>query len=1213
MHYLLVLFQFVRNSLIKSSFVQIVTFCINRTLRIIGSIRKMDSSKPSNITSTTTITFKADDKKNCFETNKAKNVVVVGSCDGTHDHGSSKIKLKNIVDYKWKEKNYSGRLIAVHLDGHHVAYAIKVNNKEGIAEGMVRVLNSENNNRELIKGMSNEVLDLQFAHMKSIILLGCIEKTALHVHKVEDTPEKVVCSLMVKIEDPIAGHVPLYDKIKWCPFVPEEEDEVNEFVGQELVWFRGNVYQCYSVKAVTDAYGIGQHLSKNVIEGSLKQTEVAVITGASFSPDGSTLGVCLKNGLIRFYQIYFHTNETNPRCLHKWIPHGGKAINNLFFLDDHTTANPEKSLWKYAITTSDNNTELKVWCCSMWECLQTVNFKSANVGTELILQAEIDHKSSYLMMSDMKNRALYVLQIEKPQVESANSSAAELSLEVPNRKNHPVAFIKSISEFPLSSPILSFALVDAAIRRYKCNYNDNYLLDDMEEYDEDTNSLICVLIRLYLVQPKSVQECRVFYQPTVSVNAEIASTMSGSYKETTLDLTNDNVLDNFNDLNMKTATENAVNAATTSATSPKSNQSENMQSNNRISLMTPNSFNSPAKITPEGVSMNVLSTIRMLAKVQSPPDAKKKTETVNMLNLVNNKSLEELEMKVRKSVDLNKQVIASSNSPNISVGSSPSREVQEILSVKEDSENILNDEFYDDNNDLLDENDGDSVEKIDETEPFYNAMGDEQQNELPPVTNKVNKDWPKIPQVPEMPTIPNSNTFNNVNNNNDLSYKLDQVIEFMQTQACQISELRNAIELKNNAEDSKWKTMSKSIEFGLTKTIEECLGRYEREQKKKMDSIFAERDKQNRELRDSILHSVAQLITSQVNERLPTIIMNEMPRQVLPIILGQLEKIKSQILGEISQKLRNCDQVIRDSVTNMSSSKASMEAFGNSVALGVQAGLQKTYTDSLKTTIIPSFERTSEELFRQIQTIFLQGTKSYTKQFEAYMSQYQPMHDETTSLLLSVPDQLKSVSEATITSCTNRIQTEMLKDLKALQVNLAKSLREAVKKEMQRGFESQSNSINESVLSAVHSQVHTPAPTLYDVQEQIKQNLAQGHINAAFHQALVANDLNLVEFILEKADYKQVFNPCPLQQPVLLSLIQQIGADMNNHNDLKQRYLSDAIVSLDMHDATTREHAPQITRELYQHCQNFIASNPQSPLIGGIKMLMMAVQGFKAA
>jgi len=217
------------------------------------------------------------------------------------------------------------------------------------------------------------------------------------------------------------------------------------------------------------------------------------------------------------------------------------------------------------------------------------------------------------------------------------------------------------------------------------------------------------------------------------------------------------------------------------------------------------------------------------------------------------------------------------------------------------------------------------------------------------------------------------------------------------------------------------------------------------------------------------------------------------------------------------------------------------------------------------------------------------------------------------SLLHTLPEQLKHVSEATIATCTNRIQNEIIKDLKADQVNLFKAIRDNIKREIQKGFDNHATSINESVLSAVHSQAHTPAPTLYDVQEQIKQYLAQGQINTAFHQALVANDLNLVEFTLEKADYKQVFNPCPLQQPVLLSLIQQIAADMNNHNELKQRYLSDAIVSLDMHDATTKEHAPKITREMYQHCQNFISTNPHSSLVGSVKMLMMAVQGLKIA
>lgn len=41
-----------------------------------------------------------------------------------HSHGSSMVKLKNIVDYKWEEKNYPGHLIASHKDGKVIAYSI---------------------------------------------------------------------------------------------------------------------------------------------------------------------------------------------------------------------------------------------------------------------------------------------------------------------------------------------------------------------------------------------------------------------------------------------------------------------------------------------------------------------------------------------------------------------------------------------------------------------------------------------------------------------------------------------------------------------------------------------------------------------------------------------------------------------------------------------------------------------------------------------------------------------------------------------------------------------------------------------------------------------------------------------------------------------------------------------------------------------------------
>lgn len=144
---------------------------------------------------------------------------------------------------------------------------------------------------------------------------------------------------------------------------------------------------------------------------------------------------------------------------------------------------------------------------------------------------------------------------------------------------------------------------------------------------------------------------------------------------------------------------------------------------------------------------------------------------------------------------------------------------------------------------------------------------------------------------------------------------------------------------------------------------------------------------------------------------------------------------------------------------------------------------------------------------------------------------------------------------------------------------------------------------------AVRSQAQTPAPSIVDVQEQIKHLLQQGQTNKAFHQALLANDLHLVQFALERSDFKSVFNPCPLEQTVLLSLIQQISADMSNHNELKQKYLAAAIFNLNERDSITKEHSPKVMKELQINCQNFIQTNPNSPLNTEVGVLIMAAEG----
>lgn len=574
------------------------------------------------------------------------------------------VKLKNIIGYKWEKKNYPGHLIAIHKEGKVIAYSINVN-----GAGMVRLIHfGMGGKRALIKGMSKEVLDLQFADYSKDIIIGCIEESALHIHRLDvvEGSDSISCTQLLKIENPLTGHVPTLDKISWCPFVPDETETVDELSVMLLVWVRGKKFECYSVKTILDVYKPGVHQANNISEGFVKcyEEDQALITNATYSPDGTTLAISTSDGCIKFYQIYFH--ETQPRLLHTWSPHDGAPISSFFFLDNHTQPIGDSTLWKYAVTLAANNTEIKVSKCDTWKTLQTITFKSS-VGQPLAFKAEIDRTSQFLILSDMSNRQMYVLQILKENaLNHQNGSNEHQNGEECATGGISRVFVKSIAEFHLASTILSYGISNASIRRFKCALSDNYLLDELEDFDEEENSLYGVVLRLFMVLPESLQECNIVYRPALNESAEILST---EIKET------------------KTLAH--LNVSTPSNIDSKKNELKTPpQKTSQINLLTPDSFSSPIE-KPKDVSQEVLSTIFMLAKTnQASPGTTNKSHE-NVLNLTNVSLIEE-EKIFQQKMPVENNALSQGKSGVPSGGSSPSREVRDIL-LKADS---VNEDYY---------------------------------------------------------------------------------------------------------------------------------------------------------------------------------------------------------------------------------------------------------------------------------------------------------------------------------------------------------------------------------------------------------------------------------------------------------------------------------------------------------------------------------------
>lgn len=120
-------------------------------------------------------------------------------------------------------------------------------------------------------------------------------------------------------------------------------------------------------------------------------------------------------------------------------------------------------------------------------------------------------------------------------------------------------------------------------------------------------------------------------------------------------------------------------------------------------------------------------------------------------------------------------------------------------------------------------------------------------NQAPSVIAAPSKiDWP------DAPTAMQTFSHNSVPNEtiNDINMKLDQLMEIIQTQNCQLSELRSEVaDLKKSQSNAAAAVTSKQthnvdmqkIEKRINKVLEEYLSRYDREQMKRFENFLMTR------------------------------------------------------------------------------------------------------------------------------------------------------------------------------------------------------------------------------------------------------------------------------------------------------------------------------------------------------------------------------------
>lgn len=432
------------------------------------------------------------------------NSTKVCSSQGSHNKGSSKLTLKNFVNFNWNQCYYHGQLIALHISEKYIAYGFS---NTDTFEGLVRIVQIETNERVLIKGFSNLIEDLSFAHLYEIIMLACIDQsgtTFVYIIKEEScaTPKLRVFPVFQINGDPSYCFKNKY-LLSWCQFFPEQVNHLKElefeptYKGKMLAVVRASEVEIWHVGVASNFTSgpvftnfslnksMDKHVLNNIKNASIKiNLKEADIISLSFSPDGSTISLALSNGSIYFYQVSFEHISDTPKRVFTWHPKElFLSLKSLAFLDNRKTIDGDVELWKYVVTLSTQD-EIILWSCETWKPLQKVQF--VRPFTKLNpMKLTIDGTGRYIFLSDIDNNLLYVIEV----TDDTNSAKKYMK-------------IVSITEVLLQSPMLNMIIVDA-----KIDYND---LDLTENHNSNnilpSSTNYTTIINLFAIQPKSLQE-----------------------------------------------------------------------------------------------------------------------------------------------------------------------------------------------------------------------------------------------------------------------------------------------------------------------------------------------------------------------------------------------------------------------------------------------------------------------------------------------------------------------------------------------------------------------------------------------------------------------------------------------------------------------------------------------------------------------------------
>ncbi|XP_012078510.1 enhancer of mRNA-decapping protein 4 isoform X2 [Jatropha curcas] len=447
-----------------------------------------------------------------------------------------------------------------------------------------------------------------------------------------------------------------------------------------------------------------------------------------------------------------------------------------------------------------------------------------------------------------------------------------------------------------------------------------------------------------------------------------------------------------------------------------------------------------------------------------------------------------------------------------------------------------------------------------------------QQSTTPSTKGKKQKG--KISQA-SGPLSPSPSAFNSIDSSNEPAGHSS--LPSLEAAFPQLFAMQDMLNQLLTAQKDMQKQMSNMVAVPVSKEcrrLEAALGRsIEKAVKANTDALWARFQEENAKieklLRDRT-QQISNLISNFVNKDLMAMLEKAMKKELSSVGPGVARTLSPVIEKTISSAIAESFQRgVGDKAVNQLE-KSVNSKLETTVARQIQAQFQisgkQALQDALKATleasVVPAFEMSCKAMFEQVDSTFRKGMVEHTT---AAQQHFESAHS---SLAVALREAINSAS--TLTQTLNGELAESQRKLLALVAVGANS--------------GSANPLVTQLSNGPLAGLHDKVETHLDPTKDLSRLISERKYDEAFTIALQRSDVSIVSWLCSQVDLHGILAtvPLPLNQGVLLSLLQQLACDISNDSARKLAWMTDVAAAINPADQMIAMHVRPIFEQVYQ-------------------------------